>query len=39
MRRILGVAQLPLICSLEQKRVLLAQSMELVLSPSSLKQL
>ena len=39
MRRILGVAQLPLICSIEQKRVLLAQSMELVLSPASLKQL
>ncbi|HBO90052.1 MAG TPA: aminoglycoside phosphotransferase [Acidobacteria bacterium] len=39
MRRIIGVAQLPLICSLEQKRVFLAQSTELVLSPSSLKQL
>jgi len=39
MRRIIGVAQLPLICSIERKRVLLAQSIELVLSPSSFKQL
>jgi 5-methylthioribose kinase len=39
MRRIIGVAQLPLVYSIEQKRVLLAQSMELVLSASSLKQL
>ena len=39
MRRIIGVAQLPLIRSLEQKRDLLSQSTELVLSPSSLKQL
>ena len=35
MRRIIGVAQLPLSCNIEQKRSLLAQSIELVLSPSS----
>ena len=39
MRRIIGVAQLPLSCNIEQKRSLLAQSIELVLSPSNFKQL
>ena len=39
MRRIIGVAQLPLNCNIEQKRSLLAQAIELVLSPSSFKQL